>query len=100
MQVIALERYVNELPEPDDEIVPGPFGQIEIEIGADTPMQIETTLEGGVTLTYHRMICGELVSTALRFSPSAAANLVGGLYRALQSGRLDPGSEGEPPAPG
>lgn len=94
MDAFALERYVCESFDPEErDPLSAPFGQIEIDLTADTPLRIETTPEGGLHVTYYRLIGGELVATLLRFTPGAAANLMGGLYRALQAGEPRTGGE-------
>ena len=99
---VAQERHVNETFEPDDSDSPAgaPIEQqVEVDICADSPLRIETTPDGGLHITCYRLDGREqMVTMLLRFTPGAAANLIGGLYRAVQSGAVSLGDEEEPPA--
>ena len=96
--VIAPERRLCDESDPAETRAPGaPADAIELDICADSPVRIETTPDGGLNITCYRLEeRSRMVTMCLRFTPAAAANLIGGLYRAVQSGALS-ADEDEPP---
>jgi hypothetical protein len=97
---VAQEAHVTDSSDPDDVDIPAspPTGQVEIDICADSPLRIETTPDGGLHITCYRLDGRQqMVAMLLRFTPGAAANLIGGLYRAVQDGEVSLG-EDEPPS--
>ena len=96
--VIAPERHLCEKSDPAEQ--GGPDAQadaIELDICADSPLRIESTPDGGLRITCYRLEeHSRMVTMRLRFTPAAAANLIGGLYRAVQSGAVS-ADEDEPP---
>jgi hypothetical protein len=96
--VTASERLLCDESDPAEERAPAaPPDAIELDICADSPVRIETTPEGGLNITCYRLEeRSRMVTMRLRFTPAAAANLIGGLYRAVQSGALN-ADEDEPP---
>jgi hypothetical protein len=96
---IAPERRLGDNTEPDETGAPAaPEGPIELDIHADSPLRIESTPDGGLRITCYRLDGrSRMVTMQLRFTPGAAANLIGGLYRAVQSGAVSADEEEPPP---
>ena len=75
-----------------------PVEAIELDICADSPVRIEAMPDGGLNITCYRLEDhSRMVTMLLRFTPGAAANLIGGLYRAVQSGAVSADQEDAPP---
>ena len=71
---------------------------IELDICADSPLRIESTPDGGLCITCYRIDGrSRMLTMRLRFTPAAAANLIGGLYRAVQSGAMCADDDESPP---
>lgn len=71
---------------------------IELDICADSPLRIESTADGGLHITCFRLDGGRrMLAMRLRFTPAAAANLIGGLYRAVQAGAVSADEDDPPP---
>jgi len=97
--VITPERHVCDGSDPKEK-GPGtaPPDAIELDICADSPLRIESTPDGGLRITCYRLEeHSRMVTMRLRFTPAAAANLIGGLYRAVQSGVVSADEEEPPP---
>ncbi|TFZ02526.1 hypothetical protein EZ313_14795 [Ramlibacter henchirensis] len=96
--VVAQERHLSDISDPDDSPVDPAIDQIEVDICADSPLRIESMPDGGLHITCYQLVGQqELVAMLLRFTPEAAANLIGGLYRAIEAGEI--GLRGEEPPP-
>ena len=97
--VIAPERHLCDESDPSKKGAAGaPADAIELDICADSPLRIESAPDGGLTITCYRLEeHSRMVTMRLRFTPAAAANLIGGLYRAVQSGAVSADEEEPPP---
>lgn len=97
--VIAPERLLCDESSPAEKGAAGaPADAIELDICADSPVRIESTPDGGLNITCYRLEeRSRMVTMLLRFTPAAAANLIGGLYRAVQSGAVSADEEESPP---
>jgi len=96
---IAPERFLCDESDPAD---PGAADAqadaIELDICADSPVRIESMHDGGLRITCYRLEeQSRMVTMRLRFTPAAAANLIGGLYRAVQSGAVSADADEPPP---
>lgn len=96
---LSPERRLSDNTDPDEPAAAAaPTNPIELDICADSPLRIETTPDGGLHITCYRLDGrAHMVTMLLRFTPAAAANLIGGLYRALQSGAVSADAEEPPP---
>lgn len=95
----APERPLCDESDPAEKGAPrAPADAIELDIRADSPVRIEAMPDGGLNITCYRLDedSSRMVTMLLRFTPAAAANLIGGLYRAVQSGAMSADEE-EPP---
>ncbi len=95
----APERPLHDETDPAENGAPrAPAEAIELDIRADSPVRIEAMPDGGLNITCYRLDedRSRMVTMLLRFTPAAAANLIGGLYRAVQSGAMSVDEE-EPP---
>jgi hypothetical protein len=97
--VIAPERHLCDDSDPARKSgADAPAGAIELDICADSPLRIESTPDGGLRITCYRLEeRSRMVTMQLRFTPAAAANLIGGLYRAVQTGAVSADEELPPP---
>ena len=97
--VIAPERALRDESDPTRKGAAGaPADALELDLCADSPVRIETTPDGGLNITCYRLEDhSRMVTMQLRFTPAAAANLIGGLYRAVQSGAISADEEEPPP---
>jgi hypothetical protein len=96
---MALEPQLSDEPDPDEAGgAADPGGPIELDICADSPLRIESTADGGLRITCWRLDGrSRMVTMLLRFTPAAAANLIGGLYRAVQAGAVNVDEQDPPP---